>query len=241
MGVESERRTWPRGASREYVRARQRLLRSERELRDRLEEVAAQRRELPEGALLPRYSLTEGPRNIWSGDQPSRLDLRRVFGDHDTLVIYHLMYAPRDAEACPMCSMWIDGLNGVAQHVNQNTALAVVAKAPLPKLREWGRRRRWEAIRLLSSYETTFNADLAVESPDGAQYPAVTVLRAEGQNVRHVYSAQPWLDSVATVRGIDLLSPVWQLLDLLPQGRGSWYASNDHVPPGRSEAFRDSA
>ncbi|MEU5594306.1 hypothetical protein [Streptomyces sp. NPDC020298] len=29
-------------------------------------------------------------------------------------------------------------------------------------------------------------------------------------------------------RGIDLLAPVWHLLDLTPQGRGEWYASLDY-------------
>jgi predicted dithiol-disulfide oxidoreductase (DUF899 family) len=26
-------------------------------------------------------------------------------------------------------------------------------------------------------------------------------------------------------RGIDLLAPIWQFMDLTPQGRGDWYAS----------------
>ena len=29
-------------------------------------------------------------------------------------------------------------------------------------------------------------------------------------------------------RGIDLLSPIWNLLDLTPQGRGGWYAGLDY-------------
>jgi predicted dithiol-disulfide oxidoreductase (DUF899 family) len=38
-------------------------------------------------------------------------------------------------------------------------------------------------------------------------------------------------------RGIDLLSPVWHVLDLTPQGRGDWYAElqysrNDGAAPG---------
>jgi predicted dithiol-disulfide oxidoreductase (DUF899 family) len=31
-------------------------------------------------------------------------------------------------------------------------------------------------------------------------------------------------------RGIDLLSPVWHMLDLTPRGRGDWYASLDYGP-----------
>jgi predicted dithiol-disulfide oxidoreductase (DUF899 family) len=29
-------------------------------------------------------------------------------------------------------------------------------------------------------------------------------------------------------RGIDLLSPVWHVLDLTPRGRGEWYAALDY-------------
>jgi predicted dithiol-disulfide oxidoreductase (DUF899 family) len=29
-------------------------------------------------------------------------------------------------------------------------------------------------------------------------------------------------------RGIDLLSPVWPMLDLTPRGRGEWYAELDY-------------
>jgi hypothetical protein len=32
-----------------------------------------------------------------------------------------------------------------------------------------------------------------------------------------------------TQRGIDLLSPVWNVLDLLPRGRGEWYAGNAYA------------
>jgi predicted dithiol-disulfide oxidoreductase (DUF899 family) len=29
-------------------------------------------------------------------------------------------------------------------------------------------------------------------------------------------------------RGIDLLSPIWNMLDLTPQGRGDWYAKIEY-------------
>jgi hypothetical protein len=61
------------------------------------------------------------------------------------------------------------------------------------------------------------------------------VLRVEEDRVRHVYTSQPWLDPAVPEGGIDLLSPVWQLLDLLPQGRGAWYAGNGYVTAAASE------
>jgi predicted dithiol-disulfide oxidoreductase (DUF899 family) len=44
---------WPAGASPEYVAARTELAHAERRLRDEIERVAAARRALPPGALLP--------------------------------------------------------------------------------------------------------------------------------------------------------------------------------------------
>jgi predicted dithiol-disulfide oxidoreductase (DUF899 family) len=43
--------------------------------------------------------------------------------------------------------------------------------------------------------------------------------------VRHVYSKGAQMADDRRERGIDLLSPVWHLLDLTPHGRGEWYPS----------------
>jgi predicted dithiol-disulfide oxidoreductase (DUF899 family) len=138
------------------------------------------------------------------------------------------MFHPDDAQACPMCSMWVDGFQGVAPHLARHTGFAVVAKAPLAKLRPWGRARGWTRLRLLSSHDSTFNADLGAESPDGAQRPVISVFTRDGDRVRHGYSqSADFIDGAE--RGIDPLSPVWSVLDLLPGGRGDWYAENGYV------------
>jgi predicted dithiol-disulfide oxidoreductase (DUF899 family) len=146
--------------------------------------------------------------------------------------VYHLMLAPGDDEACPMCSMWVDGFHGVAHHLAQRTAFAVVAKAPLDDLRAWGRRRGWDGLRLLSSHRSTFNRDLHAEDDDG-QRPGISVFTRDGDTVRHSYTMHADYSAEEPERGIDLYSPVWQVLDLLPQGRGTWYAANEYAGRGR--------
>lgn len=117
---------WPVGASAEYIAARIELAKAERTLRDQVEEVAAARRRLPESALIQDYALTEGPRDLGL-DEPVRMTrLSELFGDHDTLFVYHLMYHPDDDEACSMCSMWVDGLHGVSHHLAQHMALSLI-------------------------------------------------------------------------------------------------------------------
>ena len=37
-----------------------------------------------------------------------------------------------------------------------------------------------------------------------------------------------WLADDLKERGIDELNPIWNVLDLTPQGRGSWYASLEY-------------
>jgi predicted dithiol-disulfide oxidoreductase (DUF899 family) len=226
---------WPDGASAGYGEARWALERAEAELLEQVQTVAALRRALPEGAVVEPVTLTEGPADL-AADGPDRpVTLLDLFGDHETLVVYHLMFHPDDDQACPMCSMWVDGLHGVSHHLTQRTALAVVAKAPVGKLRRWGRHRGWHGLRLVSSHGTSFNADLHVEGPAGGQWPAVSVFRRErgdsgsdgGDRVRHVLTQTANSPTIAA-GGIDLLNPVWHVWDLLPAGRGDWFPDNDY-------------
>jgi predicted dithiol-disulfide oxidoreductase (DUF899 family) len=61
----------------------------------------------------------------------------------------------------------------------------------------------------------------------------ISVFRAGGDQVRHFYTLPAnFLDDAP--RGIDLLSPVWNILDLLPTGRGDWYPDNTY--PGRARS-----
>jgi predicted dithiol-disulfide oxidoreductase (DUF899 family) len=225
---------WPKHASSEYVAARRSLLDAEMALRDRVEEVAALRRALPPGALLADYEFMEGPPDLEEPDSGRPVSLAGLFGDHDPLVVYHLMFHPDDDESCPSCALWVDGLHGVSHHIERNAAFAVIAKAPLPKLRAWARHRGWDGLRIVSSHGNSFNEDLQVEGPRGGQWPVVSVFVRDGDGVRHFVSqhADP---PDRRGRGIDLLSPVWNVLDLLPQGRGEWLPDNGY--PGRSRGL----
>ena len=44
------------------------------------------------------------------------------------------MFGKGQTKACPMCTAWLDGANGVAPHLAQNLEFAVVAAADLPSL-----------------------------------------------------------------------------------------------------------
>jgi predicted dithiol-disulfide oxidoreductase (DUF899 family) len=120
--------------------------------------------------------------------------------------------------------MWIDGYNAVAPHLTQNVDFAVVAAAEPAALSAHAASRGWSNLRLLSAGDTTFKYDLGSEEADGIQTEWISVFIRTGDGaVRHVYSKGAQLADDRRERGIDLLSPVWHLLDLTPTGRGDWY------------------
>ncbi len=214
--------------SREYLAKREELRLAEIELMRQRERVAELRRHLPAGAALEDYQFEEGPRDLNAGDEPvRRVRLSELFSKPDrSLVIYHLMYGKKNTKACPMCTAWIDGANGVAHHLAQNLDFAVVAAADLPTLRAHARARGWDKLRLLSAGNNTFKYDLGSEDRDGGQDSTVSVFTRDANgNLRHFYSAHPRMGPDILERGIDLLAPMWHFMDLTPQGRGSWYSS----------------
>jgi predicted dithiol-disulfide oxidoreductase (DUF899 family) len=210
-----------------YLTARNELRLAEIELMRQRERVAALRRGLPEGAALDDYLFQEGPADLDAGDEPVRnVRLSELFSESDrSLVVYHLMYGKRQTSPCPMCTMWIDGFNGVAQHITQNVDFAIVAAASLPALRDHARHRGWRNLRLISAGDSSFKYDLGSEDEAGNQGSTISVFTRDGDGtVRHFYSTHPAMADDIDQRGIDLLSPVWHVLDLTPQGRGDWYA-----------------
>jgi predicted dithiol-disulfide oxidoreductase (DUF899 family) len=214
----------------EYVRAREELQQAEIELMRQRERVADQRRRLPPGPVLDDYVFEEGPADLQAGDAPQTVRLSELFTRPGRdLVVYQFMYGKKDTEPCPMCTMWLDGLNGVARHITQNADLAVVAAADLPSLRAHARDRNWTNLRLLSAASNTFKYDLGSEDAEGNQDSTISVLTREGGGtVRHFYSVHPRMSEDIDQRGIDLYSPVWHVLDLTGKGRGDWSAALDY-------------
>jgi predicted dithiol-disulfide oxidoreductase (DUF899 family) len=212
----------------EYLAKREELRLAEIELMRQRERVAELRRRLPQGAPIQDHSFEEGPCDLGAGDAPVRtVRLSELFTKPDrALVIYHLMYGKLQTKPCPMCTAWIDGANGIAHHLAQNLDFAVVAAADIPALRAHARARGWDKLRLLSAGSNTFKYDLGSEDREGRQDSTVSVFTRDADGtVRHFYTAHPRMARDIQERGIDLLAPMWQFMDLTPQGRGIWYAS----------------
>ena len=225
------RQTNLRNESKEYLAKREEVRLAEIELLKARERVAELRRQLPEGAIIEDYEFVEGPTALDEGDAPAKkVRLSELFTAPDrSLVIYHLMYGKQQTTPCPMCTAWIDGYNGIAHHFAQNVDFAIVAAADMATLRAYARARGWDKLRLLSAGESSFKYDLGSEDAEGHQDSTISVFTLDDEGtLRHFYSGHPRLGEDIKERGIDELTPIWNVLDLTPQGRGSWYASLDY-------------
>ena len=211
----------------EYAARREELRQAEIDLMYQREKVASLRRRLPEGTAVEDYEFLEGPRNLDDGDAPvTTVRLSELFTSPGrALVVQHVMYGKRQTSPCPMCTLWIDGLNGVVRHIAQNADFVVASAADPAPLRAHARARGWDNVRLLSCGDNTFQYDLGAEDEAGEQDSTISVFTLDaGGAPRHFYSVHPRLSEDIPERGIDLTSPLWHLLDLTPYGRGDWYA-----------------
>ena len=226
MTLHSER--FP-GESNEYRTARDRLLTAEIELRKRIEEVAAMRRQLPLGGAVPEdYEFEEGPADLDETRAGRRVKLSQLFvRPSASLLLYSFMYGPEMEKACPMCTSFLDSLNGAAPHAIQRINLAVVAKSPIERIRAFARERGWRNLRLLSSAANSYNRDYHGETAEGAQIPAINVFVRRDGRTHHFFNAELLFAPVEpgqNGRQADLIWPLWSLFDLTPEGRGTdWY------------------
>jgi predicted dithiol-disulfide oxidoreductase (DUF899 family) len=204
--------------TKDYRSARDKLLEAELKLRKQIEDVAALRRKLPPGGEVPEDYVFETERG------PVRLS--QLFKNGNTLVAYSFMYGPKMEQPCPMCTSIIDGLNGNAMHITQRTDLVIIAKSPIARILEHARSRGWSNLKLLSSDKNNYNRDYHGEAADGSQMPILNVFR-KSKTVRHFYATEllhaksgPGQDP----RHVDMIWPLWNLLDFTPEGRGKdWY------------------
>jgi predicted dithiol-disulfide oxidoreductase (DUF899 family) len=224
--------------SSEYRRARDRLLAQEIELRRATEAVAAARRELPPGGVVPDDYVFQGSGPDGS---PSDVRLSELFEDgKDSLVIYSFMF-PRDpgddrpgpdtgetallplAEGpCPSCAAFLDQLDGAVEHASQHINLAVVARSPLPRILSFAEERGWRRLRLLSSVANSYNRDYHGETGEGDQRPMLNVFHRDGDVIRHFWGSELLYaptDPGQDPRHAGTLEPLWNLFDLTREGR----------------------
>ncbi|MBV9818119.1 MAG: DUF899 family protein [Solirubrobacterales bacterium] len=214
------------GESEEYRQARDELLRAEKDVRDRTEKLAQQRRQLPLGGQVPSdYVFQE-----WDTRSGSRRAVRlsELFEDRkDTLFVYSFMFITGPdgnpiGSPCPNCTSIVDAVAGQAQHLTQRINLVVSAKAPIEHFRAHAYSRGWADIRMLSTGQNTFNQDYGAEDERGRQWPIATVFVRRNSQIYHWWSSELFWTAHRDgeeSRHVDFMWPYWNILDCTPEGR----------------------
>ena len=192
-----------------YRTARNALLVEEVELRRHIEHVAAQR-------LAHDFEVV-------SETGPIRFS--SLFGNKDTLMVYSMMYGPERKAPCPMCTSFLSSWNGIAVNLRERAAIAVTARSPIERLVEYKKHRGFANLPFVSDVSGDYTR--AYVNPSDADVPGFSVFTRRNGTVYHFYSGEmsgAMADPGQDPRGAPDLDPLWLMLDLTPEGRGTdWY------------------
>ena len=121
------------GTREEWLAARLELLKAEKALTRRSDELAQQRQRLPWVRIDKEYRFET---------DEGMASLADLFKGRSQLLMSHFMFGPEYSSGCPACSANADGFNGFAVHLeHHDVAMAVVSRAPIAALQAY--KRRW--------------------------------------------------------------------------------------------------
>jgi len=243
-------------SQKEWLAARIKLLKAEKELTRHSDEVASQRQKLPWVRIDKKYEFET---------DEGKVSLAGLFKGRSQLLIYHFMFGPDFKAGCPSCSSIADGFSGSVVHLaNHDVLLWAVSRAPLAKLQAFKRRMGW-TFPWASSLGSDFNFDFHVSFTEEQErsgnseynYRREGVLNNETAGLGRSQGAAITGTDIATYsreapgmsafvlengvvhhtystysRGLDGLWGMYQWLDRAPKGRnedepGIWWRLHD--------------
>jgi predicted dithiol-disulfide oxidoreductase (DUF899 family) len=239
------------GTREEWLAARLELLKEEKALTRRSDELAQWRQRLPWVRIDKEYRFET---------DEGMASLADLFRGRSQLLIYHFMFGPEYTGGCPACSAVADGFNGFAAHLeNHDVGMIAVSRAPISALQAYKRRMGW-TFTWASSLNSDFNYDFNTSFTEGQQRsgsveynystlgttpdsegprkfaamtgtdvltytreaPGMSAFALSNGVVYHTYSTY--------ARGLDALWGMYQWLDRAPLGRnetGLWFRRHD--------------
>jgi predicted dithiol-disulfide oxidoreductase (DUF899 family) len=216
----------------EWQAERDALLKEEKELTRRSDELTKKRQELPWVQVEKDYRFeTEGGTN----------GLAELFDGRSQLMVYHFMFGPPYTAGCPVCTSIADTLAPQVPHLKaRDTTLLLASRAPLERLVAYRERMGWD-IPWVSSGGTDFNRDLGFQYTedelkpflDGEIPPTVEqfarmcgtdalgyVTEGPGMSVYALEDGTVYRTYVTTSRGLEVPAMAYYaLLDRTPKGR----------------------
>jgi len=219
------------GTQEEWQSERDALLKEEKELTRKGDELARKRRELPWVRVEKDYRFET---------ERGRAGLTDLFGGLSQLIVYHFMFGPTYEAGCPVCSSIADTLAPQVPHLRaKDTKLLLASRGPLEKLTAYRDRMSWE-IDWVSSGGSDFNRELGFLYTEdelqpflAGEIPPTVVQNAEmcGTTVAGYVAEGPGLSVyaldngvayrtyVSTARGLEPAMAYYGLLDRTPRGR----------------------
>jgi len=244
------------GTREEWLHARLDLLKAEKELTRRSDELARQRQELPWVKIDKEYQFET---------DDGKASLKDLFRGRSQLLVYHFMLGPDYTAGCPSCSAIADGYNGIVVHLaNHDVMFWTISRAPLAKLQAYKKRMGW-TFPWASSFGGDFNFDFNVQLTEeqqrkgGAEYnfereevwnpeesegvvafakmsgtdPATYVRERPGMSAFALEDGVVYHTYSSYARGLDGLWGMYQWLDRAPKGRNEpdvWWRRHDEYP-----------
>src|SRR6476659_9118874 len=219
------------GTQAEWQAERDELLKDEKELTRRGDELAEKRRRLPWVPVEKDYRFET---------ERSTMGLADLFDGRTQLLVYHFMFGPSFDAGCPVCSSIADTLAPQVPHLKaRDTTLLLASRGPLAKLVGYRERMGW-AIGWVSSGGSDFNRDLGFLHTEEelkpfleGEIPATVEVNARmcGTDVAAYVAEGPGLSVyalsdgvvyrtyVTTARGLEPAMAYYGLLDRTPKGR----------------------
>jgi predicted dithiol-disulfide oxidoreductase (DUF899 family) len=250
------------GTREEWLSARLDLLKEEKALTHRGDEVTRKRMELPWVRVDKKYRFDT---------DEGAASLPDLFRGRSQLIIYHFMLGPDFTAGCPACSSIADGFNGFAVHlINHDVMLMAVSRAPLKKIQAYKKRMGW-TFPWASSFGSDFNYDFGAGITEeqqrsgsveynyqtvdtrkqleaGKEGPLADFAAGAGVDWATFTREEPGMSAFALddgvvyhtysayARGLDALWGMYQWLDRAPLGRneqGFWFKRNDEYERAR--------
>jgi predicted dithiol-disulfide oxidoreductase (DUF899 family) len=219
------------GTQDEWQAERDALLKEEKELTRRSDQLARKRRELPWVQVETNYTF-ETERGTKS--------LAELFDGRSQLLVYHFMFGPPYSAGCPVCSSIADTLAPQVVHLKaRDTTLLLTSRAPLEGLLTYRERMGWD-IDWVSSDGSDFNRDLGflytkeeLKPFLEGEIPATVGQNAEmcgpdtlgdvtegpGMSVHALEDGTVYRTYVSTARSLEFAMAYYALLDRTPNGR----------------------
>lgn len=176
-----------------------------KQIHEKIQELQQRRRE-----IYASMSQQPVPDYTFRTKENAPIRLSELFGSKNDLIVIHNM-----GRQCVYCTLWADGFNGIAPHLEDRTAFVVISPDDPAVMSEFAHSRGWR-FRMASAKDSDFPRDMGMMDAEG-YWPGISAFRKQpdGGIVRGAWSY---------LGPGDPFCSLWHIFDMLPEGSDGWEA-----------------